>query len=151
MNAGFASLKLGSLLLASALAGCFTFVWTRDQRFEPLPKTALEGLEPGRTTFAECLRRLGSPLYVWEYKGDGAAIAWGFADEDSKRITMSVPLSEWFHPSVSYGDVDASLRGVVLLFDRELVLESAKEGYLRDLETQFRRTRPAPVPEPANP
>jgi hypothetical protein len=151
MNAGRAIRILGSLALASGLAGCVTFVWTRDQRYEPLPKDALEGLEPGRTDFAECLRRLGSPLYVWEYKGDGAAIAWGFADEDSKRITVSVPLSEWAHPSLSYGDVDANLRGVVLLFDRELVLESAKSGYLRDLERQYRRVRPALVPEPANP
>lgn len=138
-----------SILSMLFLSSCVTFVWTRERRFEPLRKDALEGFEDGRTTFAECLQRLGAPLYVWEYKVDGAAIAWGAADEDAKRVAVTIPLTARYNPTFSYGDIDAKLRGAVLFFDRDLVLERVERGCLRDLERQIVRTRPAaPPPEP---
>jgi hypothetical protein len=137
-----------AILATLCLSSCVTFVWTRERRFEPLRKDALEGLENGRTTFAACLERLGAPLYVWEYKIDGAAIAWGAADEDSKRIAVTIPLTARYNPTFSYGDIDAKLRGAVLFFDHDLVLERVERGCLRDLQRQIARPRPAaPPPE----
>ena len=140
-----------STLATLFLSGCVTFVWTRERRFEPTPKGALESLEAGHTTFTECLQRLGAPLYVWEYKGDGAAIAWGSSDQDSKRITVTIPLAWRVRPSFSYGAVDANLRGAVLFFDRDLVLEKVEKGCLRDLERQVVRSRPAPAEDSGSP
>jgi hypothetical protein len=137
------------VLATLLLSGCVSFAWTRESRFEPIPKGALEGLEAGRTTFTECLQRLGAPLYVWEYKVDGAAIAWGSSDEDAKRFAVSIPTGIRYRPSLSYGEIDAKLRGAVLFFDRDLVLERVEKGCLRDLEIQIARTRPsAPPPSP---
>ncbi len=48
-------------------------------------------------------------------------------------------------PSFSYADALARLRGPVLFFDKDLVLESFQEGCLRDVRDQAVRTRPAPV------
>jgi hypothetical protein len=151
MIAARAARILGSLALAGVLSACVSFVWSRERRFEPLPKGVIDGLEPGRTTFEECLQRLGAPLYVWEYKGDGAAIAWGASDKDSKQIAWTIPLETRVPPRFSYDDVDANLRGAVLFFDKNLVLESAKEGLLRDLQREAVRTRPALPPGPPNP
>jgi hypothetical protein len=134
---------VGALLLG--LSGCFSFTWSRDRTFEPLPSNALQGLEPGHTTLEACLARLGAPLYVWEYKRQGAALAWGAGDDDAKRFSVSVPLDR-AHASFSYGRIDARLRGAVLLFDEDLVLEEVKEGCLRDIARQVGSSRSAPRP-----
>jgi hypothetical protein len=134
------------LLLPLALASCVSFSWSRDRRHEPLAKDAIQGLEPGRSTLAECLEALGAPLHVWEYKGDGAALAWGWNDEDRKGISLSIPVYEQASASLSYDDAREELRGAVLLFDRDLVLEQVRRGWLRDLESELMRRRPAAVP-----
>ena len=134
------------LLLSLFLAGCVSVSWTRDRRHEPLPKGAIPALEPGRSTLSECLETLGAPLYVWEYKGDGAALAWGWSDENSKGISVSVPVYEQASASLSYDDAKEKLKGAVLLFDRDLVLEDVRRGCLRDLQRDLLRRRPAPVP-----
>ena len=139
-----ATVRLLGVLLVAVLAGCVSFNWSRDRMFRPLAPGALDGLEPGRTELATCLERLGAPLYVWEYKRDGAALAWGAADEDSKRIGITVPVQR-ARPSFSYGDVDAELRGAVLLFGDDFVLEEVREGCLRDLRDKLARARPAAV------
>jgi hypothetical protein len=128
------------------LSGCVSFVWTRDRSFQKPPEGALDGLEIGKSTMSDCLERLGAPLYVWEYKGDGAALAWGSADEDSKRVAITIPLQTRWQPSFSYADADARLRGPVLFFDKTFVLEGFQTGCLRDVRLQTMRTRPAPVP-----
>ncbi|MFN0008148.1 MAG: hypothetical protein ACKVXR_09595 [Planctomycetota bacterium] len=133
------------LLLPLVLAGCISVGWSRDRRHEPLPEGAIETLEPGRSTLAECLERLGAPLYVWEYKGDGAALVWGWNDEDRKGISVSVPVYEQASASLSYDDARERLRGAVLLFGGDLVLEQVRMGWLRDLESELLRRRPAPV------
>ena len=95
---------------------------------------------------ADCLAALGAPLYVWEYKGDGAALAWGWSDENRKGISVSVPVYEQASASLSYDDGREKLNGAMLLFDRGLVLEDVRKGRLRDLQRDLLRRRPAPVP-----
>jgi hypothetical protein len=135
--------------LLLVLAGCVSFTWSHEHTFRPQPKDALADLQTGTTTLTTCLDRLGAPLYVWEYKGDGAAIAWGFGDDDSKRIVWSIPLQR-ARPSFGFTTIDSKLRGAVLFFDRELVLQEVKQGSLRDLAKTIVRKRPAPV-EPESP
>lgn len=134
-----------SLLFPLVLAGCVSVGWSRDRRHEPLPEGVIETLEPGRSTLAECLESLGAPLYVWEYRGDGAALAWGWNDEDRKGVSVSVPVYDQVSASLSYDDAREKLRGAVLLFDRDLVLEQVREGWLRDLQRDLLRRRPAAV------
>ena len=134
-------------LAAGALAllpGCLTFVWSRALSFEPLPEHALDGLEPGRSKLSDCLARLGAPLYVWEYRREGAALAWGHGDARARRISLAIPVDR-VRPTFSYGDVDAKLSGAVLLFDEDLVLVEVKEGCLRDIAKAIGPARPATV------
>jgi hypothetical protein len=139
------------LLLPLLLAGCVSGSWMRDRGHQPIPDAAIESLAPG-STLAECLGALGAPLYVWEYKGDGAALAWGWIDGDRKGISLSVPVYEQASASFSYDDGSEDLRGFVLLFDDELLLEQVRKGWLRDLERAFGRRRPAAVePDDATP
>lgn len=131
------------LFLPLALASCVSFGWSRDLRHAPPAAGTIEALEVGRSTLADCLQALGAPLYVWEYKGDGAALAWGWADEQHKGVSVSIPLYQQTSASLSYDSGHEKLRGVVLLFDRDLVLEQLRKGWLRDFERDFGRRRPA--------
>ena len=149
MRPGSDSLIARAALVAglSLLASCVSFTWSRHRLYQPLPKNAIVDLDPGSTKLDACIERLGAPLYVWEYKGDGAALAWGRGDAQSKRISVSVPV-KGTSPSVTYGDIDATVKGVVLLFDKDLVLEQVKKGYLRAIAREIAKTRPAPVEAP---
>ena len=134
------------LVLPLVLSGCLSLSWTRDRRQEPPPKGAIESLVPGQATLTDCLAALGAPLYLWEYKGNGAALAWGWADEDRKGLTFSIPVYDQSTVSLSYDDGREKLRGAVLLFGDDLVLEQIRRGWLRNLDTDLSRRRPAPVP-----
>jgi hypothetical protein len=132
--------------LLALLGSCVSFVWSHQYTNRSMPKDALADLETGTTTLTTCLDHLGAPLYVWEYKGDGAAIAWGFGDDDSKRISWTIPLQR-ARPTLGLTTIDSKLRGAVLLFDKDLVLEEVKQGYLRDLAKELLRKRPAYIEE----
>jgi hypothetical protein len=137
----------GAFLLAIPLllAGCVSFSWSRRRAHELPPTGAVAALTPGRTTLTEALDSLGAPLYVWEYKGDGAALAWGWSDDDNRGVAMSLPLQRQLSASFSYDSGSERLRGIVLLFDSKLVLDQVREGWLRDLSRDLGRRRPAPV------
>ena len=132
-------------LLPLLLSSCVSFTWYRTHRDEPSPKNAISALVPGKSTLAECLEALGAPLYLWEYKGDGAALAWGWNDLHWKGITLSIPVYEQTSMSASYDYGAERMKGAVLLFDHDLVLESVRKGWLRDLEREMGRRRPAVV------
>lgn len=138
---------LAATLLAS---GCFRFSWRHQTRNAPAGSAALDELRPRETSLDQCLERLGAPLYVWEYKRNGVALAYGWLENDEKGFSVSVPIAQDFSASLSYDDADAQMRGVVLLFGPELTLELVRRGYLRDLSVEFDRSRPA-ASEPAGP
>jgi hypothetical protein len=140
-------MKARALVPAAALllAGCVTFSFDRDLRFTPLAEDSLAGLQPGQARLDQCLERLGAPLYVWEYKGDGMALAYGWNKEKSWNVTVSVPVTQYYSASASYSDDTANLRGAVLLFDRDLKLEMVRRGFLRSLRAETEARRPAPV------
>ncbi len=131
------------LCLAPLASGCLTFTWERQTRDVAHSKSATDELRPAEASLAQCLDRLGAPLYAWEYKGNGMALAWGWLEDESKGITLSVPVAEHASASFSYDRIDARMRGIVLLFDADLKLELARRGYLRDLAILYHRRRPA--------
>lgn len=136
-------MKIFVLIAAVTCSGCVSFGYRRATRESPPSKTALAGLHPGETSLADSLAQLGAPLYVWEYKGDGAALAWGWYRRGDLGFTISVPLARQLSARGSYESIDENLRGFVLLFDADLKLELMREGYLRDLQNDLRRKRPA--------
>jgi hypothetical protein len=127
------------------LSSCVTFSFDRDLRYVPLSDEAIESLHPGETSFDECLETLGAPLYVWEYKADGAALAYGWHKEKNWNVTVSVPVARGYSASASYTDDASKLRGIVLLFDTNLKLEMVRRGFLKSLREELQRRRPAPV------
>lgn len=134
---------IAALLFVPLASACLSLAWVREHRDQPPPENWIEDLRPGEADLEQCLNRLGAPLYVWEYKGEGMALAWGWVDNDRKGFTFSVPLADEASASFSYDRIDERMRGVVLLFDRDLKLELARSGYLRDLSRDYQRRRPA--------
>ena len=140
-------MRARAFLAAAALscASCVTFSFDRDLRYVPLSDAAIDGLQPQKASLARCLETLGAPLYVWEYKEDGVALAYGWHKEKNWNVTVSVPITHGYSASASYTDDAAKLRGVVLLFDRDLELEIVRRGFLKSLREELQRRRPAPV------
>ncbi len=99
-------------------------------------------LEAGRTQLTDCLADLGAPLWVWEHlEGgrDGAALAYGWFDEEDIGVSVSVPLGEHSSASFDYTTLDTRLHGLVLFFDERWVLTSFRTGLLSDLTNEARR------------
>lgn len=138
------------VLAATLLLGsCVTFSFERDLRYVPLADGVLEGLHPGEARLDQCIERLGAPLYVWEYKGNGMALAYGWEKEKAWTVTVSVPVTNYYSASGAYTNNAAKLRGAVLLFDSDLKLETVRRGFLRTLRAEIENRRPAPVDEEA--
>jgi hypothetical protein len=138
---------LAPLLAALACSGCLSGGYYRAQAFEPVAHAKLAALEPGKATLDEALRSLGAPLFVWEWKGDGAALAWGWRDLARWGFSVSVPLTHNDSASFSYDRLARDLPGAVLFFDQHETLVEAREGKLADIQAETIRTRPAPPPE----
>jgi hypothetical protein len=135
-----------SLLLSLALVpGCVAVSWTRDARQSPPPARSEVVLVEGSTRLHEALAMLGAPLAVYEYRQTGMALAWGWYRGDSKGLRVSVPVYEQFSASVDYTDNREGLRGMLLLFDRDLRLSSVREGWLEDLTQGLERQSPTVV------
>ena len=146
-------MNVRAVLLASTLclSSCVAFSFDRDLRNVPLPDGAIESLQPGDARLEQCLERLGAPLFVWEYKGDGVALAYGWSKEKNWNVTVSVPVTRGYSTSFSYTDDSANLRGAVLLFDRDLKLEIVRHGFLRSLRAELAQKRPAAVDQKSAP
>ena len=140
---------LTAIALASIAASCVRVAWRRETRFTPPDPVEVASLRPGESTLAECLARLGAPLEVWEYKGDGTALAYASLHERRLGLNVSVPVARYASASFDYDDSRAGLDGVLLLFDARGSLESVERGSLRDLERARARRRPSAPGEPA--
>lgn len=137
----------GLALCVSAAASCVSFSFRRATRETPIQDAELELLAPGRTEIGEVLDRFGAPLFVWEYKGDGAALAYGALRDHERGIRVSVPVANEFSASFDYSESDARLRGIVFLFDESGTLEQWRRGLLADIRAETSPRRPAPVVE----
>jgi hypothetical protein len=141
------SARIAVLAAPWLLASCVTFSFERNLAHTPLDDAALDALQPGRASLEQCLERLGAPLYVWEYKGNGVALAYGWQKQKRWNVSVSVPLVRGYSASGSYTDDASKLRGAVLFFDDDLELELVRRGFLQTLRAELAPRRPAPVEE----
>lgn len=132
-------------VVALACTSCLTFRYDRTIVNSRPEKGAVETLVPGEATLADALARLGAPLYVWELPASETALAWGWQRDRLRGVTVSIPLDQGGSASASYDDIARKLHGVVLQFDAQKQLVSVRRGFLRDLQTEFTRRRPANV------
>lgn len=149
MHARRTSRWTGLLLAACAtapLAGCIQLRWTKRNIEDPVSPAAVESMWPGTDTLHSALVKLGAPHYVWEYRGEGMALAWVHQEEDDFGLRVSYSLSRGPSASFRFDDSQLDVPGVVLWFDDELVLEKVRQGNLRDLTEELSR-RPASVEE----
>ncbi len=139
--------RLAACAAALACAACLQ-VGYRRQHVESVPgEESVARLAAGASTLSDALAQLGAPLDVWEGAGGGPVLAYGGMDTAEWAVTVSVPVTDYSSASFSYADFDARTRGVVLLFDADLVLTLVRRGYLRDLRQETRRRAPAVVEE----
>ncbi|MEW6071404.1 MAG: hypothetical protein AB1726_02260 [Planctomycetota bacterium] len=129
--------------LLGLLASCISVAWERDSRFAPPAPDAVAALRPGEADLGVCLAALGAPLWVWEYRGDGVAIAYGWLERRGWNASASLPVGDWYSLSFDYTGVDEEMEGLVLFFDPDLRLVERREGLLRDLTAERRRPRPS--------
>ena len=138
-----------ALLAALLCSGCVTGTYSRSQSYAPVVHEQLVALEPGKATLAEALASLGAPLFVWEWMGDGAALAWGWGDEAGWGLSLSVPVSDTSATVFAWDSKALDLPGAVLFFGADGILLEAREGKLSDIRAETIRRRPAPPPEEA--
>lgn len=126
--------------LVSTLSGCLVYDRTRID--EPIPAGDFAALQAGQE-LGDCLRCLGAPTHVYEYRGDGMALLWAWQDSDQWSLDVSVPLQDQLSASfdLDLGSLDA--QGAMLWFGPDLRLERFRQGRLGDLLPV--RTRPSVV------
>lgn len=139
-------MKLAFLLLV-ALAGtsCVSFDFARSTVNLPPRRGVVASMVPGTTKLDGALKALGAPIYVWEWKEDGLALAWGWSEDGARGVSVRVPLDHGGSAQASYDDLARHLRGVVLFFDAQETLVDVREGELNDFLADGARRRPSPV------
>lgn len=128
------------------LAGCIQLRWTARNAEDKLSSAALESMWPGTDTLGSALAKLGAPHHVWEYHGEGMALAWVHQEEHELGFRVSYSFSRGPNASFRFDDSQLDVPGVVLWFDGQLQLEKVRQGNLRDLTEELSR-RPASVDE----
>ena len=134
-------------LLVLLCSGCITGGYYRQQVFTPIAPAKIAALEPGNTTLGEVLAAFGAPIFVWEWKGDGAALAWGWSDNDRWGFAISVPIANRNATAYSFDKLASDLPGAVLFFGPDDVLIEARQGRLSEIRAETAQPRPAAVPE----
>lgn len=89
-------------------------------------------LVAGESDLETCLRTLGAPLVVRE-DGEGAWLAWGWAERRGWSLTISVPVAESANASLRYGRRLDGLEGAVLFFDSDWTLVAKRRGFLAEI------------------
>ena len=119
------------LLLGS---GCIYVQWSRTHINKPVSDTALARIEDG-ATLQFCLEVLGAPTNVWRSRRDNGhfGLAYGWLDDTTVGLSISVPFTELFSPSLRLSKGIAKLRGVVLWFNRDLKLYYIQKGFLSEI------------------
>lgn len=123
--------------LPLVLAGCVSGAYSRDTINEAVDREVLRSLQPGFDDLASCMAVLGAPVDVREYqvdadRGSGLALIWFWSDRAGWSVKASTILrSQSISFEFDYTGVD--LPGCVLWFDRDLKLESYREGMVGQL------------------
>lgn len=129
--------------LAAVASSCLRFGYGVTHIQEPVDHGILVALRPGVDDLTSCLARLGAPNHVFEYRGDGVALAWHYTDASDLDVDLSYAVSrEATSASFSLDWDDTDMPGAVLWFDADLRLLEVREGAMRDL-TGGLRLRPS--------
>ena len=140
------TVSLVALLISGGLSGCLSLNWSGGNLNEPITDATLSVLQPGEADLTRCLAALGAPNLVWEYKGDGMALAYAWFDTGAWGFRASFAFSDNTPgASFSYDSAENLGNGVVLTFDESLTLETIQRGRLNELIPT--KARPAPLPE----
>jgi hypothetical protein len=134
-------------LLVLLCGGCISGGYARMQVFTPIAPARIAALEPGKSTLAEVLAEFGAPVFVWEWKGDGAALAWGWSATDRWGFAINVPVADRNATAYSFDKLASDLPGAVLFFGPDDVLIEARVGRLSEIRAETAQPRPAPPPE----
>ena len=134
-----------SLVLASTTllaSSCIELSYDATRTEEPLPPSAIAALQPGSDDLTSCLRELGAPHFVWEYRSFGMALGWVSEDTRNWNVDASYNFDRFTNARLKAAWANSDLPGVVLWFDAELRLERVRQGRMRDL-VQGLKQRPA--------
>jgi len=104
----------------------------------PVAEENLASLQTG-ASLEECLAELGAPLFTWEYRETGVALAWGSSSTGDHGFSLSIPLSDNASGSVNFNNINQNIEGVVLVFDEALELRWIRRGFLSDIAAESRR------------
>lgn len=116
--------------LVACSTGCIAATLERERVLhEPL---GVYSLVVGESDLDDCLAALGAPLVVRE-NGEGAWLAWGWAERGGWSLTASVPVTDYNSVSMRYGASLDGLEGAVLFFDRDWILVARRRGYLSQI------------------
>ena len=129
----------------TSLGSCIGATWRRDVALEPVQAARIASLQPGASDLGACLDALGAPLYVWEYRGDGLALGYGWLDSKHWGAGARAEVARGMSASFNYDSIHAATQGCVLFFDDAWMLKSVTHGSLRDIAAGLERQRPAPV------
>ena len=137
---------------ASALllgTGCVQGSYNHVSVDEPVRAEQLSALQPGQSTLADCLRDLGAPHRVFEYRvaddgQAGMALLWFWRDAAGWGIDVSGGTRD-ASGSVSFDQLSTDLPGCLLWFGADLRLERWRTGTLGDLLPGRRRPSARPA------
>ncbi len=130
---------------AALLTSCARIQWSRSSINEPVDAQLIETLAPDRDDLTACLAALGAPVRVWEAADGGVAMAYGWLDADDWGFSVSYSVARFVSASFSYGEVLTEGEGVVLVFDRDLILRDVRAGQFADIAAEPGRRRPNDV------
>jgi hypothetical protein len=133
------------LALLAPLQSCISLTWQHEITLEPVRPEAVATLQPGTSDLGACLDALGAPLYVWEYRGDEIALAFGWLESRHWGAGVRAQVVENVSASFNYDAIDAATEGYVLFFDEAWKLTAVRRGKLRNLAAAIARHPPAPV------
>ena len=128
-------------------AGCLTGEYKRVTINEPIDRQLLRALKPGVDDLASCLAALGAPVDVREYQVEpdnacGMALIWYWTDQAGWGAKVST-VFRGVSVSFEFDWTGTDLPGCVLWFDRDLQLESYREGMVGQLLATPRRPSPS--------
>ncbi len=127
-------MRAAALLALCLCSGCIYVQWSRTSINEPVSDTALARIESG-ATLEYCLEQLGAPTNVWRSRRGNRhfGLAYGWLDDTTVGLSISVPFTELFAPSLRLSKGASKLKGVVLWFDRDLKLYYVQRGRLTEI------------------